>query len=364
MDGASVRRIRDLVGARSGDEAAMLTAFGLMCASTADYKLVIRDAVTLLRRILHADTIGYFWSDAAGVMVDAYVEKPALLSLETFQAHQAFIEADARNWPTFDANVLAGPVAGYLLPYQTESFYRSEMFAVSYERIGVRHLLDAVVHDGKRPLGSYLFMRSIEQGPFSPADVELALTIAHLTALAFETRAPAMMDSTRLTDAGLIMIGPDGGLAFHNNEAFQSLWLLERSGKVPVVGVPEVNFDSLARQFCPDLVADAQANGKLRRQAKCRWGDFEIYGEAQDGATAIRFMQYRTFAYHIAIKLVEWGLPARRLTVCWLALMGFSRKQIANLVGIGIDTVGEHLDAAFQQLRVNSIAELTLRLAA
>lgn len=364
VDSASVGRIRALVGARAGAQASMLTAFGLMCASTADFTLIVRDAVTLLRRILPADTIGFCWADASGRMVDAYVEKPALLSLETFLSHQLYIEADPRNWPTFDENVLAGPVAGYLLPYQTDAFYASNMFAVSYEKIGVRHILDAVVHNGVRPYGSYLIMRSPAQGPFSAQDVELARTIASLTALAFRNRPHALMDSTRLSDAGLIMIGEGGKIAFHNNEAYQSLWLLERGGNVPVVGGPDVSFETLAAQYCAEHVPAAQSGARLRRAVKCRWGDFEIHTEAQGASTAIRFLQYRPFAFHIATKLLEWELPARRLTVCWLTLMGLSRKEIAAIAGIGLDTVGEHLEAVFKQLGVNSTVELLLLVAA
>jgi DNA-binding CsgD family transcriptional regulator len=364
MDQASVQRIRDLVDARTGTQASLLTAFGLLCAGSADYKLVVRDAVTLLRRILPADTIGFFWSDPEGNMIDAYVEKPALLSVETFLAHQLFIEADPRNWPTFNENVLAGPVAGYLLPYQTENFYASNMFAVSYERIGARHIMDAVAHDGRQPFGSYLFMRSPEEGPFSAGDVDLALTIAHLTTLAFRPRGAAVLDSSRLTDAGLIVIGEDGHVAFYNNEAFQSLWLAERSGLIPIVGGPEVGFEDLAERFCADFVAAARTGESLSRQISCRWGDFEIRSEPAGGATVIRMMQSRPFTYHIAAKLVEWDLPARRLTVCWLALMGLSRKEIAAHAGISVDTVGEHLEAVFKRLGVTTTLELLLRVAA
>lgn len=364
IDGASIARIREIVGALGGREGSLLTAFGLLCASTADFMLVIRDGIELLRRILPAETIGYFWSAPTGEMLETYVEQPLFLSMDTWESHETWIAEDPRNWPTFDANVLAGPVVGLLLPYQTEAFYRSIAFTKSYERIGARHMLDVVPHDGRRPFGSYLFMRSAELGPYTPEELELARLIGELTLLAFQPREPAFMDSTRLTDAGLIVIGADGAVEFHNLEAHQSLWLLERSGNIPVVGGPEVHFEALAARYCPDYVEAARSGGRVRREVKCRWGDFEISAEAQDGSTAIRILQYRPFAYHVAMKLVGWDLPPRRMTVCWLALMGLPRKEIAAIAGISLDTVGEHLDAVFKRLGVNSMVELLLRVAA
>lgn len=364
VDDASIARIREIVGTRGGKEGAALTAFGLVCATTADFKLVVRDAIELLRRILPADSLGFFWSDPSGVMLDAYFDKPAFLSLETFLAHQLYIEEDSRNWPTFKENVLLGPIAGHLLSYQTEAFYESQMFAASYQTIGARHILDAVAHDGDKPLGAYLFMRSEAQGPFSEDEIDVARTISALTALALQERAPALMDSTRLSDAGLIVIGAGGELAFYNTEAYQSLWLLERGGNIPVVGGPDVGFEALAALYCPDYV-EAARNGRVERTVRCRWGDFEISSETGGGgATTIRFLQYRPFAFHIAMKLLEWELPARRLTICWLALIGLPRKEIAALAGISLDTVGEHLDAVFKRMGVNSTVELLLLVAA
>lgn len=366
IDGASVARVRDIVGERGGLESSLLTGFGLICAGSADFKLVIRDAVNLLRRILPAGTIGFFWSDASGEMLDAYVEKPSFLSVETWESHQIYIAEDPRNWPTFNENVLAGPVAGYLLPYQTEAFYASRMYAASYNRIGARHILDAVVHSGQRPLGSFLFMRSAMEGAFSARDIGLARTIGALTTLAFQTGRPraVLMDSTRLSDAGLIVFGRDGEVVFFNKEAHQSLWLLERNGNIPVVGGPDVGFDELAKRYCPEYVEAARGDARVSRRIECSWGDFEVFAEAQGNVTLIRLMQSRPFAYHLAMKLVEWELPPRRMTVCWLALMGLQRKEIAAIAGITLDTVGEHLEAVFKRMNANSTIELLLRVAA
>ena len=63
--------------------------------------------------------------------------------------------------------MLLGHSAGNIQAYQNETFYNSEHFNNHYARINMRHLVDMVVHDGHRPYGVFLFMRSADKGVFT-----------------------------------------------------------------------------------------------------------------------------------------------------------------------------------------------------
>jgi DNA-binding CsgD family transcriptional regulator len=351
--------IKTIVGRRSSEQASALTAIGLLCASGVGLRALIRDLPDLIRRVIAADTVGFFWSDAEGRMTDAYAEKPYFLSAEVLLSCQHFQEEDPRNWPSFTENVLAGPVTGYLLPYQTPAFYASHHYAFTYERIGARHVLDAVVHDGT-PRGCWLFMRGGERGPYNQDEIETASALAMLTAIAF--RVPARPSpSTRLFHAGLIVFDTSDRVIFHNQRAHQSLWMLAPPQET-AFDAREASFEALAARQCGDLVRDARAAGGFIKHVSNLWGDFEIQCEVGDeGAVAVRFLQRRPWAAHLASALIEANLPARRLTVCWLALMGLSRKEIGRLAEMSVDTVGEHMNVLFAQFGVSTVQEFAAR---
>jgi DNA-binding NarL/FixJ family response regulator len=122
-------------------------------------------------------------------------------------------------------------------------------------------------------------------------------------------------------------------------------------------------FDSLLTRLCSDLVRDTRnAKAGITIPINNLWGDFVIQTEFDEaGAVAIRFLQHRPLAAHLASELVKLNLPPRRLTVCWLALLGAPRKEIARLAEMSVDTVGEHLNALFAQFGVSSTQELAAR---
>lgn len=310
------------------------------------------------------DTVGFFWSRPDGAMIDAYVEKPYFLSAEVLLSCQDYQRLKPGNWPSFTENVMAGPVAGYLLPYQTDAFYASHHYAFTYERIGARHILDAVVWSQGAPAGCWLFMRSAEKGPFTAAEVETARLVAALTAPALAvTRVGA--PSTRMFDAGLLVYAPDDTLIYHNIAAHQSLWMLARAGEQPLAAAESDSLEALARAYCTDLLREARKTGGCRRSVSNRWGDFAVsVHRGDEGAVALTFQQRRPLAAHLAHSLLEADVPPRRMMVAWHALNGLSRKENARLSGLSVDTVGEYLKALFAQFEVGSITELQARFSA
>lgn len=324
-------------------------------------RAIVRDVPDIVRGILAVDTVGFFWSDAQGNMIDAYVERPYFLSAEVLHSCQIYQSEKPGNWPTFTENVLAGPVCGYLIPYQTPDFYRSHHFEFTYAHIGAHHILDAVVHDGSRPLGCYLFMRAADRGPFTADEMGLARAVADTTLAAFRTPSPAH-PSTRLFPAGIAVLDRDGELLQHNLAAHQSLWMLARSGETPMIQTRDDSFEQLLREYCGELVGDARMGVFRRHKAANRWGTFEIQAEpGKDQSLLIHFHHSRPAACHLAVELLKLELPPRKMTVAWHILHGRSRKEAARLCGISPETVNEHLDGLYETLGVRSASELMLR---
>lgn len=341
-----------------------MASLGMLAASGLGAKRIVRVLPDLIRRVLPVDTVGFFWSNAAGEMTDAYVENPIFLSAEVLLSCQLYQQEDPRNWPSFTENVLAGPVAGYLLPFQTEAFYGSQHFAFTYERIGARHILDAVMHDGDRPSGCLLLMRSAAQAPYTPEEVELARQIAQLLRPAFaEGVLPMAETGSRTFDAGIIAF--DGlSPTLHNLAAHQNLWMLAREGGA-MMSEREDDVAALARRFCQEGVETARATGGFSEQRHTAWGAFNTrYETMASGQVLATFRQQLPFVCHLAQWLAGRHVPPRRLIVSWLAILGASRKEIAQLSDLSIHTVAEHINATLVSCEVSGVSELLRVLAA
>jgi DNA-binding CsgD family transcriptional regulator len=333
----------------------------MLCASGLDLRAIVRALPPLVRTVMPTRTLGVFWSTPDGAMADAFVEEPYFLSSSVLLSCQAYQAQDPGNWPSFEENVRAGPVTGYLLPYQTPEFYESDHYDITYRRIGVRHVLDAVIHDGVAPKGCLLFMRSAEEGPFEPRDVELARTIADLIAIGWD-HPPAPVRASRVFEAGLLVADAGGRITFSNLAAHQSLWMLARPTDRPMDPAEDESLEALVRRVCAEGFVRARREGGYEAREQTRWGEFRVRYEAgADGALVVTFHHQRPFACHLAHAMAELALPPRRLAVGWLAVQGLPRKLIAAETGLSIDTVGEHLERLFDDLDVGSTVELAGR---
>ena len=348
---------------RRPEAAGALAATGMLLTSGLPAREYIRSLCGLVRRLFPCTTLGFFWSDANGEMADAFCENAYFLASEVVLSCQRFQMEDPDNWPSFTENVQAGPVTGYLLPYQNERFYGSHHFDFTYGRINVRHILDAVVHDGERPFGCLLFMRAKEEGPFDDGEVALARDIADLMTSSF-TELVGEIEGRRLFEAGVAVVGSDGALRYVDQAAHQSLWMMSRpaEGGMPFGG--EDRIEALARPML-DLAAQAEATGKaLEAQVSSFWGPFAMRADPAGGDIVVRFTQSLPSECFLAETLADSGLPPRRVMIAWLLSAGLSRKEIAARLGLSADTVNEHISALFGTMRVHSSIELVARLLA
>lgn len=348
----AVANVSRVAGRRS--ESAALANLGMLSLSDLSSHQLARSLPPLIRAILPSDPIGLFWCDASGAMQDAWVENPDFLSSQVLHSGNIWRQQNPDAWPRFADNVLAGPVAGVLLPYQNAHFWESDFYKGSYATINVRHVMDAVVHDGARPHGCFLIMRNAEAGPFAPADVDLARDVATLVLPSFQAerqRSP----SSRRYPGGLVIVAGDGRINFCDRAAHQSLWTLARAGDRPMIEDVDDGVGKLLARFCSQDAARARNLGHYEARQFTRWGDFVVrYDRVENGQVVISFDQLLPFAAHVAMMIAQLNLSPRRVIACWLLVRGLTRKEIAWTMQLSAETVNDHLDEVFAALGVNT----------
>ena len=361
---AQLKHIRDVVRLANANQRNVLTNIGMLASSGVNSHHVVRIVPMLLRKIIPIDIAGFCWSSASGEMMDAYAETPYFLSADILQSSIRFQNQSADNWLSFQHNVMAGASAGNLQRFQNETFYNSEHFKNHYASINMRHLVDVVIHDGHRPYGAFLLMRSDEKGIFTKDEIALLKTLASLLPNAFKTPIQTEVPTKRTYDLGIVVVDKKLNRKFCNLTAHQILWMMTRDAETPIDFVTNTHIDALIHKTCKDGIKQAIMHQQFTEARNCQWGEFIVkYIYDPDLETvAINLLQMQPYAWHIAIKLNQENLSSTRLIVTWLLLKGCVRKEIAKLFEIAEDTVAEHIQAIFKHFAVKSTNELILKI--
>lgn len=361
--GAQLKHIRDVVRLTQYNQRNVLANIGMLASSGINSHHVVRIVPMLLRKIMPIDIAGFSWSNSSGEMIDAYAETPYFLSPDILQSSIRFQNQSKGNWPSFKENVLRGPSAGYILNFQNETFYNSDHFINHYGRINMRHLVDFVVHDGRRPYGAFLLMRSADKGAFKEQEVEILKTVTSLLPNAFKMPIQSDVPTKRTYDLGIVVVDKNLKRHFCNLTAHQILWMMSRDSEVPMQFETDDHLDTLIKKICNHGIEKAIKFQQFTETRHCYWGEFIVkYIYDQELETiAINLQQMQPYPCHIAIKLSQESLSPAKLMISWLLLKGSKRKEIAKLLEIAEDTVAEHIQAIFKHFGVSSTVDLVLK---
>jgi hypothetical protein len=318
-----------------------------------------------LCRLFKLKSCGYFWSDTEGNMLDAWCSATDFLSFKTLMNCLEYQNSGDRTWPTFQENVLAGAVAGYLLPFQNERFYASPHFQLTYQAIGVRHILDVVLHDGSRPFGAFLLMRSAEQGPFTPDERKLLVKLIPIMNMAFSTPSAGETRYSEKALTGFALVGADGQCKSISEEARRIVWTLSHTQPGSFADPNDPSIEQHLEQLVARHVAQVQPGEKFSIDIDNRWGRFNLTLEQESSTRDIIVTLRRQIplAAQLAFCLVKHNWPPMRQIVAWLLAQNQSRKEIAAALGLSIETVASHIKLIYQAVGAASSHGLLLKLA-
>lgn len=227
----------------------------------------------------------------------------------------------------------------------------------------MRHLVDMVVHDGHRPYGAFLLMRSADKGVFTAKEVDILRTVTSLLPNAFKTPIQNDVPTKRTYDLGILVVDKKSNRKFCNLTAHQILWMMTRNSETPMRFDTDDSLNTLIHQTCKHGINQAIKHQHFTETRNCYWCEFIVkYIYDQELETiAINLQQMQPYPCHIAIKLSQENLSPARLMITWLLLKGNVRKEIAKLLEVAEDTVAEHIHAIFKHFEVSSTVDLLLK---
>lgn len=338
---------------------------GLLASSGLNHTQQMPEMCQLLQQFFRLTSCGFFWADQSGSMQDAWCISPHFLNFKTLMSCMEYQASGVRSWPTFQENVSMGPVAGYLLPFQNARFYASDHFHSTYAHVNVRHILDVVLHDGTRPFGAMLFMRSAQQGPFRPDERSLLVKMIPLLNMAFSTPANIETSYSEKEKTGFALVSQDGKYVSMNEEACRIVWMLTHiapgSFAIPDDAPLELHLENLVTRY-GGLRAAAQGRAI---EIDNRWGRFTITFEREPRTRKVIVTLTRRIPLHsqLAFWLAKLDLPPMRQMVAWLLAQNQSRIEIAAALGVSVETVASHIKVIYKASGTSSSHGLLLKLA-
>ena len=249
------------------------TTIGLLASSGLNHTEQMPEMCHLLKKFFKLSSCGFFWSDQQGNMQDAWCLTPDFLSFKTLMSCLAYQASGMRVWPPFQENVLVGPMAGYLLPFQNERFYASAYFQESYQIQNVRHILDVVLHDGTRPLGAFLMMRSAQQDRFTPGERGLLTKLILLMNKAFSIPSLSETKYAEKVMTGFALVGQDGKYKSMSEEARRIVWTLTHTQPGSFADPNDPSIEHHLEQLVARHEEQVKSGEKFSMDIDNRWDD-------------------------------------------------------------------------------------------
>ena len=297
-------------------------------------------------------------------MQDAWCINPRFLNFKTLMSCLNYQASDTRTWPPFQENVRMGAVAGYLLPFQNARFYASQHFQETYGIINVRHILDVVLHDGTRPFGAFLLMRSPQQGPFTPDERSFLVKLIPILNNAFAAPYTADTQYSEKNMTGFALLDQNGKYKSMSEEARRIVWILTHTKAGSFAEPDDPSLEQHLEQIVAKYDARIKSGETLQIALDNRWGRFRLGFEREPKTQDMIVSLHRSipFSSHLAFKLASLNLPPVRQMVAWLLAHNQSRNEIAQALGISAETATSHIKHIYKAVGISSSHGLLLNL--
>jgi DNA-binding CsgD family transcriptional regulator len=314
--------------------------------------LLLPSLLPVLRELVPATHAGFFFCDAKGSITNMYAERmlaPGMMaayhdrhSESNFRAQ--YLQRVAAAKPTSRRSVSAQEKAG--------AYYKEVLTA-----LGVEHFLYGIVRHGGKVLGQLSLYRDVQALPFSDADEETLADVLHYLgeALSVPTPVPLRDLQAHTVEEGLALLDAQGTELFADGN-WQRLIRLAQGGTIsPANALAEV--EAVPRFVLAVLSAVVSAPHAIH-QVESTWGNFAFRQHnmaSREGGEALALIVSRLAAEPVRLTAgaAALSLSPQQREVAVLVAQGHSNQNIADSMGITLNTASYHVKQVFTRLNVH-----------
>lgn len=357
--------------------------FRQLCCLGLSSEAVVPSLLSALHGIVSSEVNGFHWADSNGRMVGFVPEYVLPEVIAALVDHfDGMVERSFQL--DFASTMRRGRPLGNLVPAQTASFYRGDLFHLIYRPYKLHHVIDLVVRDTPNDIGrgALIVGRSMQEPPFSGTERNCLLQLLPYIAHALHGGARRADNAPRSSEPdneefassgsdGLVILDLNGCVAYSSARARHILYYAadeitgDASKRGPAsAGTPlRTVFDSLLR------VAAARAGPPPVVHRSNRWGRFVFRAHWLDagaidagGFVGVTVQQQEPLVLVMMRNMHDAGLSAMQKNVCLLMAQNHSFESIAKQLHISHSTAKDYAARIYRKLNVHTRDELLHKL--
>lgn len=316
-----------------------------------------------VRAVVNASHAAFFYADATGNLTNLYAERmlPPEAMAHYYERHyRADASAFAKSYQRLAA---ASDPVSYRSISATEK--QSEYFREVLLPLDVGHILYGIVRaqtNGREPIGQLSLYRPATDKPFNSADADALRDVLHYLGRALAaspfSQVPAPAEQT--AEEAMAVLDEAGNTLFAD-DAWLRLVRLAR-GEPITPGQASTETKAL-NAFLHGVLKAATAAKNALHTVDSPWGKFvfrhhALAGVAGQRATALVLSRLAAEPVRLTEGAARLQLSAQQREVALMIALGQTNAEIAEKLGVSVNTAGYHVKQVFAKLDVHDRSEV------
>lgn len=334
-----------------------------LCGLGLPAPVLLPSLLPALRALIPASHAAFFYCDMLGNMVNMYAERmlpPEAMTSYYEKHYRADVSAFSKAYLGRVAATDAVSSRSIAAAERDTDYYR-EVFGV----LGVGHLLYGIVRspeNGHPPMGQLSMYRSVDEPPFAREDGDTLRDVLHYLsrALAMHPSAPPGVTPEQTAEEAMAVLDEHGDVLFADDS-----WMrITRMARGETISPGQARDEPAAlRNFLRGVVTAARAAKKSLHVVSSAWGKFafrhhELAGVTGSTATALVVSRLAEPSVRLTEGAARLDLSSQQREVALMIALGHTNAEMADKLGVSVNTAGYHVKQVFVKLGVHDRADV------
>jgi DNA-binding CsgD family transcriptional regulator len=326
-----------------------------LCSLDVPTPVLLPSLLEAVRGVVPAAHAAFFYCDESGNMQNIYAERllPPSVMAQYYEKHFAIGEGSFK--AAYLKRVAArNPISKHTLSKaEVESAYYKEILS----KLDVHHILYAIVRTSTQAIGQLSLYRNQREPEFSAEDEKSLGDVLRYLNMVFASPVTlsSPTDTAETAEEAVAVLDLSGNILFADPN-WDRLIRLARGDEIsPKRAAAEM---ASTPKFISSILEAIRNSPKALHSTQTMWGRFRFRSHhlndrnGSNPVSALLVSRYAPESVRIAEGAAAMGLSPQQREVALLIASGFRNLEIAEHLGVSINTANYHVKTVFSKLKV------------